>query len=389
MSHDEDSGALFGLLHAARDAGLFQGAAEAVGHLVAQGAQGEGPRQIAGHADPLLTSKFLNECGAAVAAEATRYAAARWGSTLPDVIARHLAKALDGLVPGVSRSQAMLAVRRHVREDLRQDVVLARSTPVIDMVAWQILSYLSQVSDVERVLEKLMCGELHLAHTSEALFNRGETLIALALSAAGGGQTSSVYRQWQIEELAIVARWATGDGVVERVARVAAGIAPDHSLAGAYDGRIGECPAALYMREAMKRCAENGWTGMRHELGRRAAFDSLSIWASEATTLELGRWAKDASEKRTTTPLESVFSFDTGNPELCDAVCQKCSGIAGLIFTGDHATGYAVGRTLTKWCHTRSQWQLALALAPEWAGTIDELGKAVSLLSSDTDTLNT
>ena len=382
MTKDEDSGALFGLLRAARDAGVFPAASEAVGDLVDNGTQGNGVRQIAGHTDPLLTAKFLSECSAETASEATRVAAARWGSTLPFVIALHLARALDGAVPGLSRSQAMLLIKRYVREDLRQDVVLARTTNTIDMIAWQILAY-ANLSDVERVLEKLMCGDMHLAHTSEALFDRGETLVTLALSAAGGGNTGYVYRQWSLEELAVVARWSTRDGVVERVARAAKGVAVESPDAETYSIRADSYPMVPYMHEAMMRCQENSWPNMREELGRRASFSSLITWAGLATTSELERWADCASARKTATTLESVFSFDNEVPALCDAVCRRCRGIAGLMFAGDHATGYAVGRTLAKWCKARSDWQLALALAPEWSGTVEELGRAVSSLSGE------
>jgi hypothetical protein len=382
MTKNEDSGALFGLLRAAHDAGTHQAASEAVEDLVANGVQSDGPRQIAGHTDPLLTAKFLSECSAEAASEATRVAAARWGSTLPDVIALHLARALDGAVPGVSRSQVMRLVKRYVREDLQQDVVLARTTNTIDMVAWQILAY-ANLADVERVLEKLMCGDMHLAHTSGMLFDRGETLVTLALSAAGGGNTGYVYRQWSIEELAVVARWATKDGVVERVARAARGVAVESPDAETYSIRADSYPMVPYMHEAMMRCQENSWPNMREELGRRASFSSLTTWAVLATTSELERWADCASARKTATTLESVFSFDNEVPALCDAVCRRCRGIAGLMFAGDHATGYAIGRTLAKWCKARSDWQLALALAPEWSGTVEELGRAVSSLACE------
>lgn len=382
MIAGEDSGALFGLLRAARDAGTHQAASEAVEDLVDNGTQGNEPRQIAGHTDPLLTAKFLSECGAETSAEATRVAAARWGTTLPFVIARHLARALDGAIPGVSRSQAMLLVKHYVREDLRQDVVLARTTNTIDMTAWQILAY-AHLSDVERVLEKLMCGDMRLAHTSEALFDRGETLVTLALSAAGGGNTGYVYRQWSIEELAVIARWATGEGVVERAARAAKGVAVESLDAETYSIRAYSYPIVPYMHEAMRRCQENSWSLMREELGRRASFSSLTTWVGLATTSELERWADCASARKTATTLESVFSFDDNSPTLCDAVCRRCLGISGLMFAGDHATGYAIGRTLAKWCKARSDWQLALALAPEWSGTVEELGRAVSSLACE------
>jgi hypothetical protein len=363
-------GAWDGVLHAARDSNRMYEAAVGIEHMITDQRPCGATTVIFTHKHPEETVSYINNCEASLCARAVSIACERWGETMPHIIACVVADALDGFISGVSRTEALASLRRVRREHI-QRVLLSRRDPTLDIVAWGALSLLEDCQDVRELLEALLSEKIKCEPAVWSLRNVGDTPVKYAVTVASGSDMSSGVTLTDLSSLCVVAIWSKTALRREVVSEAAARdlITPPDTA------RVGENT----VREAVKK-TRDGNANLVLEIGRRCAVEDLRWWLKEAPTSVIERWVDAATEKRTATNLAEALVWARESPALGEAAASRVRGLARDVEGGGYVLGYLFGRTMSRWCHSSTDWRMAADMSRTWDGTIEELGRCVNAL---------
>lgn len=374
----EQLGAWDGVLHAARDSKRLYEAAIGVEHMAAGQTGGGATTVIYTHKHPEETIYYIDNCETTLCARALSIACERWGQTLPDPIAKLVADALDGYVAGVSRAEALASMRRMKRENI-QRVLLSRRDTTLDMVAWQALASIEDCQDIRELLEAVLEGRVGCETAVWSLWNKSDTPAKYAVTVAYGSDTPTDTLPTDLASLCVVAIWsktARGREDAARAARMDVITPPDTA-------RVGE----RMIREAVKR-ARDGHRDLVLEIGRRCAVEDLRWWLKEAPESVIKEWVEAATGGKTATDLQESLVWARETTALSEAAAERVPGLARELERGGYMLGYLFGRTMSRWCHSSTDWRMAADMAQTWDGTIEELGRCIHALSNREKTAN-
>ena len=363
-------GAWDGVLHAARDSNRMYEAAIGMEHMTTDQPQRGAATIIFTHKHPAETVSYINSCDPSLCARALSIACERWGDTMPHEIACVMADALDGFVSGVSRTEARASLQR-VRREHVQRVLLSRRDPTLDVVAWSTLSLLEDCQDARELLEAVLSEKIKCDAAVWRDWNAGDTPVKYAIAVASGSEPPDGVPLTDLPGLCIVAIWSKTALRRELVSDAASRdyVRPLDTT------RVGE----KTIREAVKKIRD-GDANLVLEIGRRCSVEDLRWWLKEAPAIVIERWVDAATEKRTVTSLAEALVWARESQALGEGAATRVRGLARDIEGGGYVLGYLFGRAMSRWCHSSTDWRIAIDMSRTWDGTIEELGRCVNAL---------